>query len=112
MVLARIVTDGTRSRLSDQRIAVAVGGGIDPSWRNDAREILYLAPDRTIRAVGVTIAGDAVSIGKPVPLFRIPADAGGWGANWTANSDHTKFVAVDSPHGSRQTFRVLTNWRQ
>jgi Tol biopolymer transport system component len=111
VVLSRLVEDGPRLRLNAQRLPVSPAGGIDPHWRADGREIIYLAPDRTLMAVSVTINGNAVSLGKPARLFRIPADAGGSGSNWTASADHTRFVVVDNPHGSTETFRVLTNWQ-
>ena len=41
----------------------------------------------------------------------IPADAGGSGSNWTGSADHTRFVVVNDPDGTAQTFRVLTNWQ-
>ncbi len=80
-------------------------------WRADGRELLYQAPDRAIMAVSVTIAGNSVSLGKPVELFRVHADAGGSGTNWTPNRDHTRFVVVEAPNEIGQTFRVLTRWR-
>jgi hypothetical protein len=107
-----LIDEGRRVRLQEQRLPVSSGGGIDPHWRSDGREILYLAPDRTIMAVSVSTDGEGVSTGKPVALFRVGADAGGWGASWTATADHTKFVAVDAPHGTAQTFRVLTRWEE
>ena len=112
LVLARLLDDGGRMRLTDQRIPISSAGGVDPSWRRDGREILYLAPDGTVMAVAVTMAGDAISLGKPTPLFRVLADAGGAGSSWAANADHSRFVAVDSVHGNSQTFRVLTDWRR
>ena len=112
VVLTRLLEEGGRTRLSEQRLPLSPAGGIDPHWRSDGREILYLGLDRRIMAVSVSFAGDGVSIGKPIPLFRLPADAGGWGSNWTASGDHTRFVVIDQPHGANQTFRVLTNWRQ
>jgi Tol biopolymer transport system component len=110
VVLARLIQEGSRMRLSDQRLPVSSAGGHDPEWRADGREIVYMAADRFLMSVSVTITGSAVTLGKPVPLFRVDADAGGWGSNWTANADHTKFVVVDAPHAKGQTFRVLTNW--
>ena len=62
-------------------------------------------------AVSVTVAGNSVSLGKPVELFRVHADAGGSGTNWTPNRDHTRFVVVEAPNEIGQTFRVLTRWR-
>jgi eukaryotic-like serine/threonine-protein kinase len=109
VVLGRLTDEGGRVRLQEQRLPVSSGGGTDPHWRADEREILYLAPDRTIMSVSLSIDGEAVATGKPVPLFRIPADAGGWGSNWTATADHSRFVVVEAPNGTAQTFRVLTD---
>jgi Tol biopolymer transport system component/tRNA A-37 threonylcarbamoyl transferase component Bud32 len=110
VVLARLIQEGSRMRLSDQRLPVSSAGGHDPEWREDGREIVYMAADRFLMSVSVTITGSAVTLGKPAPLFRVAADAGGWGSNWTVNADHTKFVVVEAPHAKGQTFRVLTNW--
>jgi serine/threonine-protein kinase len=111
VVLTRLVDDGRSLRVTDQRLPVSSAGGIDPHWRADGRELLYNAPGRTIMAVSVTIAGNGASLGKPVELFRVPADAGGTGANWTVNRDHTRFVVVEAPNEMGQTFKVLTRWR-
>ena len=111
VVLSRFVEDGGRLQLSAQRVPVSSAGGIDPQWRADGGEILYVGLDRTVMAVSVSVQGQAVSLGKAVRLFRLPADAGGSGANWGANNDHTKFVVVDTPQRTAETFRVLTNWQ-
>ena len=111
VVLSRFVEEGGRLRLNTQRVPVTSAGGIDPRWRADGREILYVGLDRTLTAVSVSMQGQTVSLGKAVPLFRLPADAGGSGANWGANADHSKFVVVDTPQRTTETFRVLTNWQ-
>ena len=111
VVLSRFVEDGGRLQLNTQRVPVTSAGGIDPHWRADGREILYVGLDRTLTAVSVLMQGQTVSLGKAVRLFRLPADAGGSGANWGANADHSKFVVVDTPQRSVDTFRVLTNWQ-
>ena len=109
VVVAQLLTEGTTVRLDAPR-PISSAGGIDPEWRHDGREIVYLAPDSMLMAVSVTIAGSAVSVGKPSPLFKVTADAGGWGSNWDATADHTKFVVVEAPRAAGQHFRVLTNW--
>ena len=111
IILTKILDTPEGPRLNDQRLPVSSAGGVDPRWRRDGREILYLAPDGTIMAVAVTIAGSAVTLGKPTPLFQVPADAGGWGSSWVPAADHSKFVVVEAPHATSQRFRVLTNWR-
>lgn len=55
-MVARVLNDGTTYRLG-QRLAV---------------------PDATLMAVGVMLEGEAVKLGKPTPVFKLPADAGGW----------------------------------
>jgi hypothetical protein len=62
-------------------------------------------------AASVMITGNTVSIGNPTRLFRLPADAGGSGSSSTVTADHTRFIAVDDPHGAAQTFRVLIDWQ-
>ena len=112
VILARLVESGSRIRLGEQQLPVSTAGGIDPHWRADGRELLYLAPDGSIMSVSVSTTADSASFGKPLPLFRVQADAGGLGSNWTANAEATKFVVVDGPSGRGQAFRVLTNWLQ
>ena len=63
-------------------------------------------------AVSVIRTGDEISLGKSSPLFKLPADAGGWGSNWTPSADHTKFVVVEAPRAAGQRFRLLTNWEE
>jgi serine/threonine-protein kinase len=109
VVVAQLLAEGRTVRLDAPR-PISSAGGIDPEWRHDGREIVYLAPDSTLMAVSVTIAGSAGSLGKPSPLFKVPADAGGWGSNWDVTADHTKFVVVEAPRAAGQRFRVLTDW--
>ena len=109
VVIARLFSDGTTFRLG-QRLPVSPSGGFDPTWRKDGREIIYLAPDATLMAVSVAADGEAVTLGKPTPLFKLPADAGGWGSNWAGTADLTKFVVAQAPQATRQQFRLLTDW--
>jgi serine/threonine protein kinase len=109
VILARFMAEGSTLRLG-RRLPVSTGGGIDPFWRKDGREIVYLAPDRMLMSVRVDIAGEAVTLGKPTPLFPALADAGGWGANWAATPDLSKFVVVEARRATGQRFRLLTNW--
>jgi serine/threonine protein kinase len=52
---------------------VSIGGGAEPAWRRDGKELFYLAPDGTMMGVAVR-AGDGIQFERPVPLFR--ADPG------------------------------------
>ncbi|MGC2764359.1 MAG: protein kinase [Candidatus Acidiferrum sp.] len=50
---------------------VSSGGGEQPRWRGDGKEMFYLAPDAKIVAVPVTVkAGAGFDPGTPVALFQ------------------------------------------
>jgi Tol biopolymer transport system component len=48
---------------------VSRGGGTEPRWRGDGKEIYYLAPGGMMTAVPV-VASETFSTGTPVPLFQ------------------------------------------
>jgi Tol biopolymer transport system component len=110
VVLGRAMGEGQKLRVSEQRLSVSSAGGTDPEWRRDGREIVYLGPDATLMAVSVITTGGEVALGKPSPLFKVPADAGGFGSSWAPAADHSKFVVVEAPQAAKQRFRLLTNW--
>jgi len=49
---------------------VSHGGGVEPRWRGDGREIFYLGPTGVLTAVPVNTEG-TFSTGAAVPLFQI-----------------------------------------
>jgi eukaryotic-like serine/threonine-protein kinase len=49
---------------------VSRGGGTEPRWRSDAREIFYLGSTATLTAVPVSTWGTAFNIGNSVALFQ------------------------------------------
>ncbi len=53
---------------SEERVQVSVGGGSQPRWRGDGRELFYVAPDRKLMAVEVT-PGPRLEVGPPRALF-------------------------------------------
>ena len=71
---------------------ISTGGGDQPQWRRDGRELFYISPDRKLMAVPVT-AGDSFEPGSPVELFatRIPQSS--------LTGDRNQFVVA--PDGQR-----------
>ena len=55
---------------SGEKQLVSTGGGTQPSWRRNGKELFYLAADSKIMAVSVK-TGDTFEAGIPRPLFRI-----------------------------------------
>jgi hypothetical protein len=49
---------------------VSRGGGTEPRWRGDGKEIFYIAPGGALMAVPVN-SESMFATGTPVPLFQI-----------------------------------------
>ena len=54
---------------ADAEIQISVNGGVEPKWRDDGKELFYLAPDRGLMAVSVR-TGVTVEPGPPTRLFQ------------------------------------------
>jgi hypothetical protein len=57
---------------------VSQGGGTQPRWRGDSKELFYLAPDGNVMAVPVSTSVDRFQPGTPAALFKGPPNADGW----------------------------------
>ena len=89
---------------------ISVGGGAEPHWRRDGRELYYLAPDGTLMAVPVKSDENAFDPGRTVPLFqaRIPADIITFRNHYAPSGDGQRFL-VDSV-GDHEPIHVVVNW--
>ena len=89
---------------------ISLGGGAEPQWRRDGREMYYLAPDGTVMAVAVSNSGDAFHAGRPVPLFqtRIPADIIAFRNHYAPSRDGQRFI-VDAADDN-EPINVVVNW--
>src|SRR5262245_61013829 len=90
---------------------VSTAGGDDPFWRKDGRELLYLAPDRTINAVAIG-PGAGFEPGTPRPLFRVDlVEAVFAGTRWCPTADAQRFLLQVPAGGSATTsLNVVSGW--
>jgi Tol biopolymer transport system component len=92
---------------------VSTGGGEQPYWRSDGREIFYRSLDQGIMAVPIQ-AGAAPDVGTPVELFKTVLEGGGFVRNrWMPAADGQRFlldVPSGAPTGAR--FAIVTNWAE
>jgi hypothetical protein len=73
---------------------ISTGGGDQPSWRHDGKELFYLSMDRKMMAVPVTI-GSKFEAGVPRALFDAPVPPLGISvdrAHYAAASDGQRFL--------------------
>ena len=96
-------------RLISTRQAGVGQGGV-PMWRPDGKEIFYIAPDRSLLAVEVTIKGTTLEPGLPRRLFGPIPGVGG--RNYAVSSDGKRILTLMRP--GRRTDAPITliqNWQ-
>jgi Tol biopolymer transport system component len=82
---------------------ISIGGGLQPQWAPDSRELFYVAADGQMTAVPLEVGPDAtLEPGSPVPLFPSRIDntvTGGVARNYVVSKDGTfllnQFVEQD-----------------
>jgi Tol biopolymer transport system component len=87
---------------------VSISGGVNPQWREDGREIFYLAPDNRLMAVPVMVQGNGrLEAGTPAALFPIPP-----GASYDITRDGQR-ILINKPVGQATTppITVIQNWK-
>jgi Tol biopolymer transport system component len=103
------------------RWRVSTGGGIQPVWRRDGKELFYLAPDGKLMAAPLKLAQTAEP-GTPVPLFDTHVERGGTqiGGFWhqyDVTPDGTRFLvntllepAAGAVPAPVEPITVVVNW--
>jgi len=95
-----------------RRIPISVGGGSDPHWSADGRELFYLDANGMLMSVGVHTNGD-LGPEKPRPLFRIPGVrvAGPFASSYDVDPSGQRFLVL-VPLDDPQTLplNMIVNW--
>ena len=91
---------------------ISTGGGAEPQWRDDGKELFYVQDDRTLMAVDIHSTPGRFEAGIPKPLFS---------AAFTANARNRfviapggqKFLLVTRvEQSSRNPFTLVLNWTE
>jgi eukaryotic-like serine/threonine-protein kinase len=90
---------------------VSTGGGGQPQWRADQRELFYLSPDRSLMAASV-IDARGVSFGAPRRLFRTSIAEGPAAArdSYAAMPDGRSFLIDARRDSSTEPITVMLDW--
>ena len=86
-----VAFDQAARRLGDGRWQVTQDGGLLANWRKDGRELLFVAPDQSIRAVPVEPSQGGMRFGSPTLLFQGNFFTNGW--VWDVAPDGTMVIA-------------------
>jgi hypothetical protein len=98
---------------------VSKGGGNQPLWRRDGKELFYISADSKLMSVEVAAASETFQAGIPKALFAAPIWGGGTtyinitrydvtadGRKFLINSLPTETTSVPSP-----PITVVLNWQ-
>jgi eukaryotic-like serine/threonine-protein kinase len=97
--------------LGDKRI-VSIGGGVEPMWRQDGKELFYLSPDYSVISVPFEPTEPPL-IGQPKPLFRPPVSTEIARNHYVVSPDGQRFlINVEDQSRSLSQISIMVNWLQ
>jgi Tol biopolymer transport system component len=94
------------------KLVISSGGGTEPQWRADGKELFYATPGSPTRlmAVDVSYKDGAIVIGTPHVLFETRISVGGRN-RWVVTPDGKKFlVIVPLEQKPVTSLNVILNW--
>jgi len=92
---------------------ISNGGGYQPRWRRDGKELLYFTGDGKLMSVDVTLS-PSFKASTPKLLFQAPIFGGGATLNehrWDLTPDGQRFLINTSSIGVSSPIAVLVNWQ-
>ena len=94
----------------DRKWKISQGGALDPHWRSDGRELLFVVlANKEIDVVDVAPGRDGLEVGIPHRLFAPGSQLLGL----APAADHSRFLAGVIPGDIRsEPLRVLLGWRR
>ena len=92
--------------------AISVGGGAEPHWTKNGRELVYLTPDGTMMSVAIAPNAQAIEPARPKALFRVPlnGDITRYRNHYAATADGQRFVVDTADESTREPITVVVNW--
>jgi eukaryotic-like serine/threonine-protein kinase len=92
---------------------VSTGGGIQPRWRADGKELYFVAADGKLMAASITTSGATFAAGTPVPLFPVTLPQG-LGANkqeYAVSRDGRFLINQPIEASTAPPITLILNWK-
>ena len=91
------------------RRQVSSSSGVQPHWRQDGKQIVYLTLDGKLMAMDVQ-RGETLETGTPYPLFETRIRASGTVEQFCMSADGTQFYLADPMEEGEKPMTVVLNW--
>jgi serine/threonine protein kinase/Tol biopolymer transport system component len=96
----------------DVKVEISTGGGNQPQWRRDARELFYIAPDNTVFSVDVRATNGRFEASKPQALFTAHVDQNKTIRNqYAVAPDGQRFLTLSLVDPNDSPIVAVLNWR-
>lgn len=118
--VAYVLTAGGRSEIyvstfpdpTANKWSISAGGGYQPRWRRDGKELFYITADNKLMSVEVK---SGPSFGVPRELFAVPIYGGGSNSTnqirWDVSPDGQKFLFNTVSGDASAPLTVVLNWQ-
>ncbi len=98
---------------STARLMASIGGGAQPTWRADGKELYFLGLNGQLYAVQARLEDGKAALGAPQALFRIrtePSSLLNVRNDYTALPDGSRFLVSTPVAGVAPEFSLVFNW--
>ena len=91
---------------------VSTGGGTQPRWRADGKELYFIAPDGKLMAAPVTASALTFEAGTPVALFptRIAPVVGTFRHQYAVSRDGRFLINQAAEESTTTPITLILNW--
>ena len=96
----------------NERRQVSSGGGVQPLWRGDGKELFFVGRDQALKSTTVK-AGATLELGPVQTLFPAQIPMNAFQVTYAVNRDGTRFYVREPFIGSAATTEplyIVTNW--
>jgi Tol biopolymer transport system component len=91
------------------RRQISSGGGVQPQWSRDGRELFFLSSDGSMMSVRVT-PGPQFAASPPSRLFGARIEPAPYVPLYAVTADGQRFLGLQPAEGERNTMAFLLNW--
>jgi serine/threonine protein kinase len=101
-----------RFPVSGSKWPISTGGGAQPRWRRDGRELFYISPERKVIAVDIKADASTFEVGTPKALFQTRLPSYPSPRNYyDVSADGQRFLMINLPEEAASTpITVVINW--
>jgi hypothetical protein len=90
---------------------ISIGGGTQPAWRADGKEIFYVAADGKMMFVSVDPGGASLDLSLPKPLFPTRLQFDSNFRQYDVSADGKRFLLAQPLEESASVpISVIVNW--